>query len=71
MQLEKMTAKSLCIWVNKLSKLLKDETNEHNRTIYSRWLSEATAEQQARFDRRMKYLSGGNYGKETKTRCVY
>ena len=71
MQLEKMTAKSLCIWVNKLSKLLKDETNEHNRAIYSRWLSEATAEQQARFDRRMKYLSGGNYGKENKTRRFY
>ena len=71
MQLEKMTTKSLCTWVNKLSKLLKDETNEHNRAIYSRWLSEATAEQQARFDRRMRYLSGGNYGKENKTRRIY
>ena len=71
MQLEKMTAKSLCIWVNKLSKLLKDETNEHNRAIYSRWLSEATAEQQARFDRRMRYLSGGSYGKENKARRFY
>ena len=45
MQLEKMTAKSLCTWVNKLSKLLKDEANEHNRAIYSKWLSEATTEQ--------------------------
>ena len=71
MQLEKMTAKSLCIWVNKLSKLLKDETNEHNRAIYSRWLSVASAEQQARYDRRMKYLSGGYYGKENKTRRFY
>ena len=71
MQLEKMTAKNLRTWVNKLSKLLKDETNEHNRAIYSRWLSEATAEQQARFDRRMGYLNGGSYGKENKTRHFY
>ena len=71
MQLEKMTAKNLCTWVNKLSNLLKDETNEHNRAIYSRWLSEATAEQQARFHRRMNYLRGGSYGKENKTRRFY
>ena len=71
MQLEKMEAKNLCTWVNKLSKLLKDETNEHNRVIYSKWLNEATAEQQARFNRRMMYLSGGSYGKENKTRCIY
>ena len=71
MQLEKMTAKSLCIWVNKLSKLLNDETNEHNRAIYSKWLNEATAEQQARFNRRMMYLSGGSDGKENKTRRIY
>lgn len=64
MQLEKMKAKNLSIWVTKLSKLLKDETNEHNRAIYSKWLNEATAEQQARYDRRMKYLRGGGYGKE-------
>lgn len=63
MKLEKMTAKSLCIWVNTLSKLLKDETNEHNRAIYSKWLKEAQAEQDARFTRRMNYLSGGSYGK--------
>ena len=71
MQLEKMTAKNLSIWVNKLNKILNDETNEHNRAIYSRWLSEATAEQQARFDRRMRYLSGGNYEKENKTGRIY
>lgn len=71
MQLEKMTAKSLCIWVNKLSKLLKDETNEHNRAIYSKWLKEAQAEQDARFTRRMNYLRGGSYGKENKTRRIY
>ena len=71
MQLEKMKAKNLSIWVIKLSKLLNEEINEHNRTIYSKWLSEATAEQQARFDRRMRYLSGGSYGKENKTRCIY
>ena len=64
MKLEKMKAKNLSNWVNKLSKLLKDETNEHNRAIYSKWLSEATAEQHARYDRRIKYLSGGSYGKE-------
>ena len=71
MQLEKMKAKNLGIWVIKLSKILNDETNERNRAIYSRWLSEATAEQQARYDRRMKYLSGGSYGKENKTRRIY
>ena len=71
MELEKMKAKNLSIWINKLTKLLNEETNERNRAIYSRWLSEATAEQQARFDRRMRYLSGGSYGKENKTRCIY
>ena len=71
MQLEKMTAKSLCTWVNKLSKLLKDETNEHNRAIYSRWLNEARNEMQARYNRRMNYLGGGSYGKENKTRRIY
>ena len=71
MQLEKMSAKNLSIWVNKLNKILNDETNEHNRAIYSKWLSEATAEQQARYDRRVKYLSGGSYGKENKTRRFY
>ena len=64
MQLEKMRAKNLSIWVIKLSKLLNEETNEHNRAIYSKWLNEAIAEQQARYDRRFKYLSGGGYGKE-------
>ena len=71
MQLEKMTAKNLSIWVNTLSKLLKDETNEHNRAIYSKWLKEAQAEQEGRFTRRMNYLRGGSYGKENKTRCIY
>lgn len=64
MQLEKMRAKNLSIWVIKLRKILNDETNERNRAIYSKWLNEALAEQQARYDRRFKYLSGGGYGKE-------
>ena len=64
MQLEKMKTKNLSIWVIKLSKILKDETNERNRAIYSKWLNEAIAEQQARYDRQMKYLSGGSYGKK-------
>ena len=71
MQLEKMKEKNLSIWVIKLSKLLNEEINEHNRAIYSKWLSEATAEQQARYDRRIKYLSGGSYGKENKKRRFY
>ena len=71
MQLEKMKEKNLSIWVIKLSKLLNEEINEHNRTIYSKWLSEAIAEQQARYDRQMKYLRGGSYGKENKTRRFY
>ena len=54
MKLEKMKAKNLSNWVNKLCKLLNDETNERNRAIYSMWLNEAIAEQQARYDRRMK-----------------
>ena len=70
MQLEKMKAKNLRTWVDKLTKLLNEETNEHNRAIYSRWLKEAKAEQEARFNRRMNYL-GGSYGKENKTRCIY
>ena len=71
MQLQKLKEKNLSIWVIKLSKILKDETNERNRSIYSKWLNEATAEQQARYDRRMKYLSGGSYGKENKKRRFY
>lgn len=71
MQLEKMTAKNLRTWIGNLTKLLNEETNEHNRAIYSKWLNDATAEQQVRYDRRMKYLSGGYYGKENKTRCIY
>ena len=71
MQLEKMTAKNLRTWVAKLTKQLNEETDEHNKAIYSKWLKEAQAEQDARYDRRMKYLSGGYYGKENKTRCIY
>ena len=66
-----MKAKNLRTWVDKLTKLLNEETNEHNRAIYSRWLKEAQAEQEARFTRRINYLEGGSYGKENKTRCIY
>ena len=71
MQLEKMTAKNLRTWVDKLNNVLKDETNERNRAIYSKWLKEAQAEQDARFTRRMNYLKGVSYGKENKTRRFY
>ena len=71
MQLEKMTAKNLRTWVAKLTKLLNEVTNEHNKAIYSKWLKEAQAEQEARFARRMNYLRGGSYGKENKTRRFY
>ena len=71
MQLEKMTAKNLRTWIDKLTKLLNGETNKHNRAIYSRWLNEARAEQQARFTRRNSYLEGGSYGKENKKRRFY
>lgn len=70
MQLEKMTAKNLRTWVDKLTKLLNEVTNEQNKAIYSKWLKEAQAEQEARFTRRINYL-GGSYGKENKTRCIY
>lgn len=33
MQLEKMTAKNLRTWVDKLTKLLNVETDEHNKAI--------------------------------------
>ena len=71
MQLEKMTAKNLRTWVAKLTKLLNEETDEHNKVIYSKWLKEAQVEQDVRFNRRMDYLRGGNYGKENKTRRFY
>ena len=71
MQLEKMTAKNLRTWIDKLNNVLKDETNERNRAIYSKWLKEAQAEQDARFTRRMNYLRGVSYGKENKTRRFY
>lgn len=63
MELEKMTAKNLRTWVDRLNKLLNEETDDHNRAIYSKWLKEAQVEQDARFNRRMKYLRGGSYGK--------
>ena len=71
MQLEKMTAKNLRTWVYNLTKLLNEETNEHNKTIYSKWLKEAQAEQDARYNRRMNYLRGGSHGNENKTRRIY
>ena len=71
MQLEKMTAKNLRTWVDNLTKLLNEETNERNKAIYSKWLKEAQAEQDARFTRRMNYLRGVRYGKENKTRRIY
>ena len=71
MQLEKMTAKNLRTWVNNLTKQLNVETNEHNKAIYSKWLKEAQAEQNARSATRLNYLRGGSYGKENKTRRFY
>ena len=71
MQLEKMTAKNLRTWVAKLTKLLNEVTNEHNKAIYSKWLKEAQAEQELRFTRRNSYLEGGSYGKENKKRRIY
>ena len=71
MQLEKMTAKNLRTWVHNLTKLLNVETDEDNKAIYNKWLKEAQAEQDARFNRRMNYLRGGSYGKENKTRRIY
>ena len=71
MQIEKMTPKNLRTWVAKLTNQLNVETDEHNKAIYSKWLKEAQAEQEARFTRRMNYLRGGSYGKENKTRRFY
>ena len=71
MQIEKMTAKNLRTWVAKLTNQLNEETDEHNKAIYSKWLKEAQAEQEARFTRRMNYLRGGSHGNENKTRRIY
>lgn len=71
MQLEKMKAKNLRTWVTKLTKLLNEETDEHNKAIYSKWLKEAQVEQDARFTRRMNYLRGGSHGNENKTGRIY
>ena len=71
MQIEKMTAKNLRTWVTKLTKLFNEETDEHNKAIYSKWLKEAQAEQDARYNRRMNYLRGGSHGNENKTRRIY
>lgn len=71
MQIEKMTAKNLRTWVYNLTKLLNVKTNEHNKAIYSKWLKEAQAEQDARYNRRMNYLRGGSHGNENKTRRIY
>lgn len=64
MQLEKMTAKNLQNWVLKLYKIINEETNPHNLALYTKWLNEAKYEQEQRYDRRMKYLKGGSYGKK-------
>ena len=64
MQLEKMTAKNLRTWADNLTKLLNEETNERNKAIYSKWLKEAQAEQEARYNRRMNYLGGDSYGRK-------
>ena len=71
MQLEKMKAKNLRTWVYNLTKLLNVETDERNKAIYSKWLKEAQAEQDARFNRRMNYLRGGSHGNKNKTRRIY
>ena len=71
MKIEKMTAKDLRTWVAKLTKQLNEETDEHNKAIYSKWLKEAQAEQDARYNRRMNYLRGGSHGNENKTRRIY
>ena len=71
MQIEKMTAKNLRTWVYNLTKLLNEETDDHNKAIYSKWLQEAKAEQDARYTRRMNYLRGGSHGNENKTRRIY
>lgn len=56
MQLEKMKAKDLRKWVDNLTKSLRYETDNRNITIYSKWLQEARAEQEARYNRRKRFL---------------
>lgn len=71
MQVDKMTAKDLRKYVKNLEIILTVENDEHNIKIFTKWLEDAKAEQEARFNRRMNYLRGGNYGQENTTRRLY
>ena len=61
MKVEDMNAQNLRAWILKLTKLLndKDLTNK-NRKLYLQWHKEAIAEQQARLERRTKFLEAKN-----------
>jgi len=56
-QLEKMSAKQLDSWINKLEKSIKDEDNERNIDLYRRWLIQAREEKTARWERKENYLN--------------
>lgn len=70
MQLEKMSAKNLKEWVNRLVYSLKSATNNKDRFIYQKWLDEAKAEQARRLEARLVYIRRYNE-RENKTRGIY
>lgn len=56
MQVEKMTAKKLRDWVQKLERVLEAEKDPRNRGIYQKWLQDAKFEQQQRYERKEYYI---------------
>ena len=62
MQIEKMTAKQLNVWIDKLKAMLVLNLDQHSKQLYNKWLNEALEEKTGRFNRRMNYLNGGYYG---------
>ena len=51
-----MTASQLNTWIRNLEDSLKADPDSTNKWIYEKWLEEAIAEKQARFDRKYNYL---------------
>lgn len=70
MELEKMSAKNLKEWINRLEYSLKSAISNKDIVIYTKWLNEAKAEQSRRFEARLKYIRR-YYEKENKKRRFY
>ena len=55
-QLDKMNAKQLKTWIVNLEQSIKADDHPGNQEIYKKWLKEAKEEQQARLERKERYL---------------